>query len=114
MMNSRKTTPSSAMAPRPLSSETVTPAQRRHVAGQRAEPVRPEDDAGDEEAEDRTELEALADRHQHGGRGEEDHRLAIDGEIGTFRRHRLSYCGSPSTTRCHPGQARRAERRPGT
>ena len=37
------------------------PVQRRDVARQRAEPVRAEHGAGDEEAEDGAELEALAD-----------------------------------------------------
>ena len=38
-------------------------------------------------AEDGTEAEALTERHEHSRGGEDYHRLAIDGEIGAFRRH---------------------------
>ena len=89
MMNNRNTTPSSAMAPSPRSSETVIHSSGGIVPVERAEAVRAEHGAGDEEAEDGAELEALTDRHEHGGRGEDDHRLAIDGEICAFRRHFL-------------------------
>ena len=89
MMNSRNTTPSSAMVPSPRSSETVIHCSGGIIPVERAEAVRAEHGAGDEEAEDGAELEALTDRHEHGGGGEDDHRLAIDDEIGAFRRHLL-------------------------
>jgi hypothetical protein len=73
---------------KPLLLRHRDPAQRRHVTRQRAEPVGAKHGAGDKEAKNGAELEALADGHQDGRRREHDHRVAVDGEIRTFR-HRL-------------------------
>ena len=84
MRNRRNTTPSSAMAPRPFSSEIGDPVERRNVARQRAQTVRAENGTGDKEAEDRAQLEALAQRHEDGRRREHDHRVAVDRKVGSL------------------------------
>ena len=81
IMNSSSTTPRSAISWIAPGSPMVTRSSQGWVAGQRAEAERADDDAHQHEAKGRAELQAMKQRDDHPGGGQDDQRGLVAGEV---------------------------------